>query len=74
MRLNAKINIGTSTMHVMELNWGEDVSRDISQPDLILAADCVYFEVSHATAGRIHIMDSELIVSACFPPFGEDAV
>jgi len=44
MRANVKLNQLDSSVTVLELNWGEVLPREISRPDLILAADCVYFE------------------------------
>jgi hypothetical protein len=39
---------GQSNLHVAELSWGEPISETIpvEKSSLILAADCVYFEVS----------------------------
>ncbi|WRT70527.1 uncharacterized protein IL334_007525 [Kwoniella shivajii] len=39
--------IGRRNVHAVELNWGEDLSDSdipIEEIDLVLAADCVYFE------------------------------
>ncbi|KAH7931371.1 hypothetical protein BV22DRAFT_999032 [Leucogyrophana mollusca] len=44
MRRNVDMNRLQASVAVSELNWGERLSSEISQPDLILAADCVYFE------------------------------
>ncbi|KAF8558957.1 hypothetical protein OG21DRAFT_1372545, partial [Imleria badia] len=44
MHANVKLNQLESFVNVSELNWGEALPPGISQPDLILAADCVYFE------------------------------
>ncbi|KIJ70428.1 hypothetical protein HYDPIDRAFT_78259 [Hydnomerulius pinastri MD-312] len=44
MRANVKLNQLESSVTVSELNWGEALTPDIPRPDLILAADCVYFE------------------------------
>lgn len=33
-----------SNVTVSELNWGQPLADDLPRPDLILAADCVYFE------------------------------
>jgi len=33
-----------SNVTVSELNWGEPLTDDLPRPDLILAADCIYFE------------------------------
>ncbi|KAF9246900.1 putative methyltransferase-domain-containing protein [Melanogaster broomeanus] len=44
MRTNVKLNHLESSVTVSELNWGEVVSSEIPRPDVILAADCVYFE------------------------------
>jgi hypothetical protein len=42
-------------VHVAEYNWGEEVPSDIpiDEIDMVLAADCVYFEVSALTSFRI---------------------
>lgn len=44
MARNVAENGLSHTVTVAELNWGEPISQDIPRPDLILAADCVYFE------------------------------
>ncbi|KAJ7228956.1 putative methyltransferase-domain-containing protein, partial [Mycena pura] len=44
MRENVEINKLSSLCTVAELNWGEPIPVDIPRPDVILAADCVYFE------------------------------
>ncbi|EGO01576.1 hypothetical protein SERLA73DRAFT_176943 [Serpula lacrymans var. lacrymans S7.3] len=44
MRCNVKINQLQSSVSVSELNWGDPLPSDLPMPDLILAADCVYFE------------------------------
>ncbi|KAF8351197.1 putative methyltransferase-domain-containing protein [Amanita rubescens] len=44
MRKNVKMNHLESCVTVAELNWGVDPPPDIPRPDVILAADCVYFE------------------------------
>ncbi|KAH7888061.1 putative methyltransferase-domain-containing protein [Phlebopus sp. FC_14] len=44
MRQNVTLNHLQSAVTVSELNWGESPSSDIPRPDLILAADCVYYE------------------------------
>lgn len=48
MRQNAQLNLpGSDNIHVEELSWGEDLPAAIptASVDVILAADCVYFEV-----------------------------
>lgn len=45
MRINTRLNVPSADIHVSELNWGEEVPPEIPAVDLILAADCVYFEV-----------------------------
>lgn len=50
MKTNAAINIPSSapsSVHVAELNWGEPLPEiiPVKQAGLILAADCMYFEV-----------------------------
>ncbi|KAJ6539044.1 putative methyltransferase-domain-containing protein [Mycena capillaripes] len=44
MRKNVEINKLSSLCTVSELNWGEPIPAEIPRPDVILAADCVYFE------------------------------
>ncbi|KAJ7937345.1 putative methyltransferase-domain-containing protein [Mycena leptocephala] len=44
MRENVEINKLSSLCVVTELNWGEPIPAEIPRPDIILAADCVYFE------------------------------
>jgi len=44
MRANVRLNHLESSVVVSELNWGEALSSEIPRPDMILAADCVYFE------------------------------
>lgn len=50
MKDNAKLNmadLGGDNVHVAELNWGDPLPAEIpvEKSSLILAADCVYFEV-----------------------------
>jgi len=45
MQRNVAMNALVSSVHVVELNWGEPILPTVPHaPDLILAADCVYFE------------------------------
>ncbi|KAK7060266.1 Protein-lysine N-methyltransferase efm6 [Paramarasmius palmivorus] len=44
MRKNVYMNCLTSKCTVAELDWGTPAPTMISKPDMILAADCVYFE------------------------------
>ncbi|OBZ71910.1 hypothetical protein A0H81_08267 [Grifola frondosa] len=44
MSRNVAINNLAQAVAVAELNWGEPVPQSLPTPDLILAADCVYFE------------------------------
>ncbi|EMD41005.1 hypothetical protein CERSUDRAFT_111574 [Gelatoporia subvermispora B] len=44
MLRNVAMNALESSVAVKELNWGEPLPSDISRPDIVLAADCVYFE------------------------------
>lgn len=44
MKDNVNVNNLQSLVTVAELNWGENVPSDIPRPDMILAADCVYYE------------------------------
>ena len=48
MKKNVEINLDQQeNVHVAELNWGEDIRDEVpvEQTGLVLAADCVYFEV-----------------------------
>ncbi|KAI0643742.1 putative methyltransferase-domain-containing protein [Trametes meyenii] len=44
MKQNVSLNHLDSCVTVAELNWGEPLPLELPKPDLILAADCVYFE------------------------------
>ncbi|KAF9452143.1 hypothetical protein P691DRAFT_722431 [Macrolepiota fuliginosa MF-IS2] len=45
MRKNVLLNVLEDNVKAVELNWGEPVPSTVpSKPDIILAADCVYFE------------------------------
>jgi len=44
MSRNVLLNKLSSNVAVSELNWGEPLSDDLPRPDLVLAADCVYYE------------------------------
>ncbi|CDO74096.1 hypothetical protein BN946_scf185043.g146 [Trametes cinnabarina] len=44
MKRNVSLNGLESRVSVAELNWGEPIPDSIPEPDLVLAADCVYFE------------------------------
>ncbi|KAJ7095091.1 putative methyltransferase-domain-containing protein [Mycena belliarum] len=44
MRENVEKNKLSELCVVAELNWGDPIPTDIPRPDVILAADCVYFE------------------------------
>ncbi|KAG2071955.1 hypothetical protein BDR04DRAFT_1097626 [Suillus decipiens] len=44
MQQNVTLNNLQSCVSVRELNWGETLPSDMPTPELILAADCVYFE------------------------------
>ncbi|KAG1715978.1 hypothetical protein ID866_1202 [Astraeus odoratus] len=44
MRDNVVLNSLQSLVTVTELNWGEQIPSEIPSPDIILAADCVYYE------------------------------
>jgi len=46
LRTNATLNLPTAkNLHVGELSWGEEIAAVPKQVDVVLAADCVYFEV-----------------------------
>ncbi|KAM5532408.1 hypothetical protein V8D89_013902 [Ganoderma adspersum] len=44
MKRNIGLNKLDGRVTVAELNWGQPIPDNIPKPDLILAADCVYFE------------------------------
>ncbi|KIY72971.1 hypothetical protein CYLTODRAFT_343115 [Cylindrobasidium torrendii FP15055 ss-10] len=44
MRRNVDLNELSHSCQVAEFNWGEPIPEGIPTPDIILAADCVYFE------------------------------
>ncbi|KDR83445.1 hypothetical protein GALMADRAFT_235593 [Galerina marginata CBS 339.88] len=44
MKRNVALNNLQGRVAVTELNWGSPIPADIPHPDVILAADCVYFE------------------------------
>lgn len=44
MQRNVALNKVDKNVTVAELNWGESIPSSIPKPDVILAADCVYFE------------------------------
>ncbi|KAF7313541.1 Protein-lysine N-methyltransferase EFM6 [Mycena chlorophos] len=44
MEDNVKLNDLSASCIVAELNWGEPIPPSIPRPDIIIAADCVYFE------------------------------
>lgn len=46
MQRNIAHNGVSANVHVGELNWGEEITGMPRQVDIVLAADCVYFEVS----------------------------
>lgn len=48
MKVNVELNVpNNKSIAVAEYNWGEDVPADVpADVDVVLAADCVYFEVS----------------------------
>lgn len=43
MRSNVALN-NVNNIDVAELNWGEPIPEHVGVPDIVLAADCVYFE------------------------------
>jgi hypothetical protein len=49
MQTNVNLNLGDRrNVHVRELNWGEPLPTTlpaVEEVDVVLAADCVYFEV-----------------------------
>lgn len=64
---------GTTTcpVKVAELDWGGELPEDIPhEPEIILAADCVYFEVRGSAAYRVGQRCSACFISACISPLG----
>lgn len=47
MQANADLNLLPvgSNLHIGELSWGEPITHVPAAADVVLAADCVYFEV-----------------------------
>jgi hypothetical protein len=46
MEENAILNVSTPNLHIAEYDWGEMPNEvPVVEADVILAADCVYFEV-----------------------------
>lgn len=82
MRRNVEYNGVEKNVRVEELNWGEKIETlPLEGIDIVLAADCVYFEVSkrvsslaspflHGIRTFIHL----LIFIACFPFTGPNAM
>lgn len=53
MRANTDLNECSRNCHVAELSWGEPIACDVpADVDVVLAADCVYFEVSSRSVRR----------------------
>lgn len=53
MKVNAELNVDTPNIHIAEYDWGETPAGiPIEKADIVLAADCVYFEVRCKTSGR----------------------
>lgn len=49
IRVNADLNVETPNIHIAEYDWGTLPSGvPVEEADVILAADCVYFEASRA--------------------------
>jgi len=47
MNENAVLNVDTPNLHIAEYDWGEmPVDVPVAEANVVLAADCVYFEVS----------------------------
>jgi hypothetical protein len=46
MEENAVLNVSTPNLRIAEYDWGEMPKEvPVAEADVILAADCVYFEV-----------------------------
>lgn len=51
MQRNVAHNNVTANVHVAELDWGTEIDPSLAADiDAVLAADCVYFEVSLISA------------------------
>ncbi len=46
MKRNIEHNKVEKNVFPAELNWGEEINEAPKEVDIVLAADCVYFEVS----------------------------
>jgi len=47
MNENAALNVDNPNLHIAEYDWGEmPVDVPVAEANVVLAADCVYFEVS----------------------------
>ena len=67
MQANLDLNLAPSerdNVHVAEYNWGEEPPSaiPISDIDLVLAADCVYFEVC-----EVPVLKSSAKIQPAFP-------
>lgn len=80
MEDNAKLNLadlGRDNVHVAELNWGELLPAEIpiKESSLILAADCVYFEVrSRSFPSYFSVKVSSLMTVARIPVTSPDSL
>ena len=72
MSINADHNVDTHNIHVAEYDWGETPAGvPIEEANIVLAADCVYFEVNlHHRYPCSHLADN----TACLPSARQDAV
>ncbi|RKU45670.1 hypothetical protein DL546_005076 [Coniochaeta pulveracea] len=72
MQHNIALNGLTDRVKGVLLNWGEPLSQEIVdfRPNVILAADCVYFEPAfpllHKTLGDLFTLCPEATVYFCF--------
>lgn len=65
MKVNAELNVDTPNIHVAEYDWGEKPAGvPIEKADIILAADCVYFEVRNKRSGQRMLAD---VIQPAFP-------
>jgi hypothetical protein len=47
MQQNAALNVGAPNIHIVQYDWGTlPADIPVKEADVVLAADCVYFEVS----------------------------
>lgn len=72
MKVNAELNVSTSNLHVAEYDWGEiPAGVPVTEAEVVLAADCVYFEVCPQVLVRTPSTDESV---ARVPITGQDVM